>query len=1190
MGVDDFQRVQELLRRLPEDAPVEVLRDSLVALFAHSQGEQERCRQLFAQAQREAAAMVAKSTSGKDAIKQEDQRDRRRLLLQLGSVLLLPLLFFLAWLVSPDEVTIKLHERQLLLVNGTITTLPETDSLPEIGAVVSYELPEFGGEKAPALGRLDTLGNNLVFEATQEGEDAFEVHLLGTEDRVGVIPYRVTIIPDTTQGAGPQVQNEDEIATESELRPLPLPHPRSLADAAPPVIEESPFSAFLHQWWWPLVLLTCLALLLANFLFLRYLERRKIRLVAQRERADGAPHFWRIDLPQLQAGIDWGEGYPALVRQLRRRREDDHQEIDLPKTIKATVNSGGLPSFRYRSATRPAEYLLLIDRGTADNHQARLFEELYQQLLAEEVLIDRYFYNGDPRLLYQHDRSQTTRLVQLQRRNADARLFLVGSGDRLLNAASGKLAKWVPEQLGGWKTKSLLSTLPTDEWGRRERQLDTFLTVLPASMQGLLLLVQRLNDGDIDEGKVDYRSLVSDAARETVVLRADQSFIESLQEVYSDSKLKWLAACSLYPALHWDLTLFLGKIVGEFLQEPLLSSTNLLSLSRLPWFANGAMPEPVRRELAEWLQAEHPGLHDHLRQAIIGLLDQADLPPVGSAARRDLDFYRRQNDWLLTAPGTPERAHLAEELAQRIANGEEPDTTIVRFMEQPGKNDLTLPQSWNERLYPGGFPGFGLKGMWRKLFQQSQGVWLLLLLAFIFRPEAPQLNVTCPGPVKQWLVKDTLNYSADTLVAIQLCDRLDTLILAEYIWRDRIKRAKRIEDLDTIPFNAQLMPTYNTGEPVFIGVPGISKSLGSLLSESPRDSLGETHRQNIGGILFNRGAALLAENTDYAEQACDFFTASMQLVELPEEYLTFLADYCRAERWQEQGVADTVLNRPDPEPEVSNPELQGSTGGGAENSALDQALLQEGRDAIRILEDLQGRLDKRFPNRGPLAKPVLTRIENRITVLRKKVDDGTLTQSDLEGYGDLRNRGELLLMGGEEPPEQGTLRNEQTNPQSLPQTTPTAPANAPRIIRVTLVRLICEVSSEGGPGNNAEIDRFGFNLNATQNKCEGSYPTQVRAENLLIYQYSGVPVEVKVGDIWADTNQSVEITLSDQDCGMLQLSVDVFAREYGASSSDEVNATFRIPFNGRYGTYDWRLKSDQFVFKCEFQIDKVGDW
>jgi uncharacterized protein with von Willebrand factor type A (vWA) domain len=75
------------------------------------------------------------------------------------------------------------------------------------------------------------------------------------------------------------------------------------------------------------------------------------------------PIFWRIELPELRKSIDWGQHYPRLLRQMRRRREDEHQEIDLGRSIEQTIHQGGLPSFAYRSSSRPAEYLLLIDRG-----------------------------------------------------------------------------------------------------------------------------------------------------------------------------------------------------------------------------------------------------------------------------------------------------------------------------------------------------------------------------------------------------------------------------------------------------------------------------------------------------------------------------------------------------------------------------------------------------------------------------------------------------------------------------------------------------------------------------------------------------------------------------------------------------------------------------------------------------------
>ncbi|MEM6772640.1 MAG: hypothetical protein AAF597_18825, partial [Bacteroidota bacterium] len=185
-GVGELQRAQELLNKLPAEASDEVLRDSLVALFALGPGEQERCRQLFAQAQREAKAMALETTAIDRPLEAAARKDRRKLFWQLGAVLLLPLLFLVASLLTPDSVIVLLPERHLLLMEGTKTNLPETDSLPEIGQVADYEFSESGTDEAPVFGRMDAENGVLSYEAMQVGEDTFSVRLVGTEDRIGV--------------------------------------------------------------------------------------------------------------------------------------------------------------------------------------------------------------------------------------------------------------------------------------------------------------------------------------------------------------------------------------------------------------------------------------------------------------------------------------------------------------------------------------------------------------------------------------------------------------------------------------------------------------------------------------------------------------------------------------------------------------------------------------------------------------------------------------------------------------------------------------------------------------------------------------------------------------------------------------------------------------------------------------------
>ena len=85
------------------------------------------------------------------------------------------------------------------------------------------------------------------------------------------------------------------------------------------------------------------------------------------------------------------EAFFSTLHLLKQRTKDNNFRIDLPKTINASIKKGGMADFQYRQLTRPAEYLLLIDRQSAANHRAQLFNWLYKQFKAQEVLVERFF-------------------------------------------------------------------------------------------------------------------------------------------------------------------------------------------------------------------------------------------------------------------------------------------------------------------------------------------------------------------------------------------------------------------------------------------------------------------------------------------------------------------------------------------------------------------------------------------------------------------------------------------------------------------------------------------------------------------------------------------------------------------------------------------------------------------------------
>ena len=139
----------------------------------------------------------------------------------------------------------------------------------------------------------------------------------------------------------------------------------------------------------------------------------------------------------------------------------------------------------------------------------------------------------------------------------------------ILSPTNGKMAKWATV-FDQWRTRALMSTRPPAEWDIREAQLATKFRLLPATLKGLSELVETI---EAIEPK-DYRlwKKVNDETAEPLrlpeTLSADElmgvlkaEFIRYSNGKTDDRLVQWIAACAVYPSLHWDLTLALGQSI-----------------------------------------------------------------------------------------------------------------------------------------------------------------------------------------------------------------------------------------------------------------------------------------------------------------------------------------------------------------------------------------------------------------------------------------------------------------------------------------------------------------------------------------------------------------------------------------------------------------------------------------------------
>ena len=327
------------------------------------------------------------------------------------------------------------------------------------------------------------------------------------------------------------------------------------------------------------------------------------------------------------------------AQQLRKHISMPANLLDVDATVDKTIQAGGwFTPITGTIKIRP-QYLALIDRTTFNDHQTQLINSLINQLVADEVLVTRYYFDTVPRRCYP-DLSGFGNLTglkpapftlpELAQHYPDHRLLVFSDGNGLVNPITGKVVNWI-EQFSVWSQRVLFTLETPEQWGYREQILDgaNFL-ILPANEEGLKGLVERINTGTwqpypkpSDSFSKEFPEYLQERPRRWLEHHAPDTPVltELLQQVRNflgDKAYSWFNACAIYPELRWQLTLYLGE------QLKSLSEERLAKLARLPWFRYGYMPDWLREQLIKELSL--PKEHE-IRTALYNrLLETSDKP------------------------------------------------------------------------------------------------------------------------------------------------------------------------------------------------------------------------------------------------------------------------------------------------------------------------------------------------------------------------------------------------------------------------------------------------------------------------------------------------------------------------------------------------------------------------------------
>jgi hypothetical protein len=556
------------------------------------------------------------------------------------------------------------------------------------------------------------------------------------------------------------VSRKAELLSEDKEIPVPL-------DLKPIIPENIDDLIYAPGWWERNYLYVALGLLafilIAYYLYLQYLQNRRKFLIRQQQLKD-PPDKHPLEIPHPRLKLFESDEFYLSTRRLREREVSHIQQLDVPKTIAATVEGGGYPDFQFRSLTKPSEYLVLIDRPSDQNHLSNWAEQLVQELRKQEVFMEIFYYDKDPRICWRYKREQWAYLEDLYFQYYNHRLLIFGKGTYLVNNFTGGLVEWT-DVFEHWTDRALISTEPADEWTVKELRLSRVFHVLPATPAGISHLnshfgtkTQKLGDREHLRAakQLSYRIEVPMIEIDEYADEDDlEILVDQLQDYLGKDHFQFLCACSVYPELHWDFTIELGKQL-ETEEHPLLTDVGLYKLSQLPWFQEGEIPEIIRAELARQLSEESK---KKVLQTIVGVLKRN--PP----AEHTYAYNQYQMNLTITQAQLAEDKKEKRKLRKQIGKlaQEDPevrDYTLLKYGPVMNEMSIQLPDFFKDLFFR---EGLSILGVYHRLQLGVLGfIALLVALFLILTREVP--------PVMQI---DGQNY--------QLTDQLDSARFFTYL-------------------------------------------------------------------------------------------------------------------------------------------------------------------------------------------------------------------------------------------------------------------------------------------------------------------------------------------------------------------------------------------------------------------------
>jgi hypothetical protein len=351
--------------------------------------------------------------------------------------------------------------------------------------------------------------------------------------------------------------------------------------------------------------------------------RLQAQWLLERRAVTDLPRIERIGVQTIRANLYPRALMQLVAQRLRDRSEQQTDDLDIHRTIEATIDQGGHLTAVYAKRRHVPEYLVLIERASFQDQLAQLSADMVRRLIDNEVYSEVFYFDRDPRFCapagLHRDRpgpapeDPLVSLSQLAAMYHASRLLIFSDASTFISGLSGQAEVWV-SALKEWHYRAVVTPVPRAAWGHREMLIRKHFDVVPCVPEALIDLTDRWNGREpIPDDTRQIEPMMADELRvrgERWTYReqpkeADAAAIVGAAEQYlGPDGFLWLCACCVYPTVNWNLTLLLGASLKASDGSPLLSMDRLRALVQLPWFRYGNVPDWLRRKFLQRLNRQ----------------------------------------------------------------------------------------------------------------------------------------------------------------------------------------------------------------------------------------------------------------------------------------------------------------------------------------------------------------------------------------------------------------------------------------------------------------------------------------------------------------------------------------------------------------------------------------------------------